>query len=88
MNKTSLIEQLANKMNIELPAEKEPEITSADEISLLVVILDTNPTQKLLRDKQNQLTNIVDSVVAFSNSHLMQKAQNKLAVMACHSKTR
>lgn len=75
-------------MNIELPAEKEPEITSADEISLLVVILDTNPTQKLLRDKQNQLTNIVDSVVAFSNSHLMQKAQNKLAVMACHSKTR
>ncbi|ERL91675.1 general transcription factor IIH subunit 3 [Dendroctonus ponderosae] len=73
--------------NIELPAEKEPEITSADEISLLVVILDTNPTQKMLRDKQNQLTNIVDSVVAFSNSHLMQKAQNKLAVMACHSKT-
>lgn len=74
--------------NLELLPEKDPEITSADETSLLVVILDTNPTQKMLRDKTNQLTNIVDSVVAFANSHLMQKAQNKLAIMACHSKSR
>jgi len=73
--------------NIELPAEKDSEITSADEISLLVIILDTNPTQKMLRDKSNQLTNVVDSVIAFANSHLMQKAQNKVAIMACHSKS-
>ncbi|XP_066153710.1 general transcription factor IIH subunit 3 [Euwallacea fornicatus] len=73
--------------NIELPQDKEPEKILADEVSLLVIVLDTNPAQKLLRDRPNQLTNIVDSVIAFANSHLMQKAQNKLAVMVCHSKT-
>lgn len=74
--------------NIELPPEKEPEVQSTDDTSLLVIILDTNPTQKLLRDKPNQLTSIIDSVIAFANSHLMQKAQNKLAFVACHSKSR
>ncbi|VEN43594.1 unnamed protein product [Callosobruchus maculatus] len=33
------------------------------------------------------LTHVVESVIAFANSHLMQKAQNKLAIMACHSRT-
>lgn len=74
--------------NIELPIEKDPEITSSDETSLLVVILDTNPGQKLLRDSPNAITQVVDSVVAFGNTHLMQKSQNKLAIMTCHSKTR
>ncbi|KAL1494892.1 hypothetical protein ABEB36_010407 [Hypothenemus hampei] len=73
--------------NIELRTENEPDVSSTDETSLLVIIIDTNPTQKLLRDKASQLTTVVDSVIAFANSHLMQKAQNKLAIMACHSKT-
>ncbi|KAJ8959992.1 hypothetical protein NQ318_009427 [Aromia moschata] len=73
--------------NIVLPSEKQPEITSTDETSLLVVILDSNPGQKMLRENPHVLTQCVDSVIAFANSHLMQKAQNKLAIMACHSKT-
>lgn len=74
--------------NLVLSKDKTPEFTSTDETSLLVVILDSNPGQKMLRDHPHALTHCVDSVIAFSNSHLMQKSQNKLAVMACHSKTR
>ncbi|KAJ8928242.1 hypothetical protein NQ314_019192 [Rhamnusium bicolor] len=59
--------------NIILPSEKQPEITSTDETSLLVVILDSNPGQKLLRENPHVLTHCVDSVIAFANSHLMQK---------------
>lgn len=75
-------------MSLEIPSEAAPDFTSTDETSLLVVILDTNPGQKILRENPHILTQCVDSVIAFANSHLMQKAQNKLAVMACHSKTR
>lgn len=73
--------------NLVLPSEKKPEITSVDETSLLVIILDSNPGQKMLRDNPHVLTHCVDSVIAFANSHLMQKAQNKLAMMACHTKS-
>ncbi|XP_060529303.1 general transcription factor IIH subunit 3 isoform X2 [Cylas formicarius] len=73
--------------NLELPTEKDPDITSTDETSILVVIVDTNPGQKMLRENPNVLTHVVDSVIGFANSHLMQKAPNKLAIMACHSKT-
>lgn len=54
------------------------------DISLLVIILDTNPSQKILRMNARAITNCVDAVVAFGNAHLMQKSQNKLAVIACH----
>lgn len=73
--------------NLELN-NKETEFSSTDEISLLVIILDTNPGQKILRNNPHILTQCVDSVIAFGNSHLMQKAQNKLSVLACHSKAR
>lgn len=66
---------------------KSNDFSSTDEISLLIIILDTNPGQIILRDNPHTLTQCVDSVIAFANSHLMQKSQNKLAVMACHSKS-
>lgn len=76
-------------MNNIAPANENPtEFSSADETSLLVIILDTNPGQRILRENPHVLTQCVDSVIAFANSHLMQKAQNKLAMMACHSKSR
>ncbi|XP_055386299.1 general transcription factor IIH subunit 3 [Condylostylus longicornis] len=53
-------------------------------ISLLVIILDTNPSQRIIRQNPHHLTQCLDSIVAFGNAHLMQKAQNKLAVLACH----
>lgn len=74
--------------NIVLPSETLPEITNTDETSLLVIILDSNPGQKMLRDNPHILTHCLDSVIPFANSHLMQRSQNKLAILACHSKTR
>ncbi|XP_062532307.1 general transcription factor IIH subunit 3 isoform X1 [Bombyx mori] len=52
--------------------------------SLLVVIVDTNPNQRYIIEDPKMLTNVLDAVVAFSNSHLMQKASNELAVIGCH----
>ncbi|KAK4875373.1 hypothetical protein RN001_011795 [Aquatica leii] len=74
-------------MSLELETTKSEDFVSTDEISLLVIILDTNPGQRLLRENPQTLTQCVDSIIAFGNSHLMQKSQNKLAIMACHSKT-
>ncbi|KAK9887356.1 hypothetical protein WA026_022025 [Henosepilachna vigintioctopunctata] len=72
--------------NLELPTEKTAEFSSVDESSLVVIIFDSNPGQKLLRENPHLLTHCLDSIISFSNSHLMQKSQNKLAVMACHSR--
>lgn len=52
--------------------------------SLLVIVMDTNPSQRIIRENPHHLTQCLDSIVAFANAHLMQKAQNKLAVLACH----
>lgn len=72
---------------MEKPKDNNESFTSTQETSLLVVILDTNPSQRILKQDSNFLTKCLDSVIAFGNSHLMQKAQNRLAVMACHSHT-
>ncbi|XP_025832586.1 general transcription factor IIH subunit 3 [Agrilus planipennis] len=62
------------------------DVSSTDDVSLLVIILDTNPGQRILRENPHTLTQIIDSVIAFANAHLLQKAQNKLVIMACHSR--
>lgn len=48
------------------------------------MVLDTNPSQRVIRVNPHHLTQCLDSIVAFGNAHLMQKPQNKLAVIACH----
>lgn len=60
---------------------------NADDPSLLVIVVDTNPSQGILKRKPNVLTQIINSVSSFGNSHLMQMPQNKLAVVACHHHT-
>uniref|UniRef100_A0A1L8DI76 General transcription factor IIH subunit 3 n=2 Tax=Nyssomyia neivai TaxID=330878 RepID=A0A1L8DI76_9DIPT len=52
--------------------------------NLLVIVLDTNPSQRIIRMNTQHMTQCLDSIVAFGNAHLMQRAQNKLAVLACH----
>lgn len=74
--------------NLEIVNEKPQEFVSTDETSLVVIILDTNPGQKLVRENPHALTQCMESVIIFANAHLMQKPQNKIALMACHSKTR
>lgn len=60
---------------------------SNDDPSLLVIAVDTNPTQSILKKNPNVLTNILNCVSSFGNAHLMQKPHNKLAVVACHHHT-
>jgi len=57
---------------------------ASSEASLLVIVIDTNPYQNFIQDNPRLLVHCLDSVIAFANSHLMQKAQNKLAVLGCH----
>lgn len=57
------------------------------EVSLLVIILDTNPSQRIIREDVHILTQCMESVVAFANSHLMLKSTNRLAVLACHTRS-
>ncbi|GBP80811.1 General transcription factor IIH subunit 3 [Eumeta japonica] len=52
--------------------------------SLLIIIVDTNPNQRYITDDPKVLTNCLDAIIAFANSHLMQKQRNQLAVIGCH----
>lgn len=75
-------------MNSIIPKEKndgntDPTICESKETSLLMIILDINPNQRIVSESSNILTQCLDSVIAFGNSHLMQKAQNKLAILSC-----
>lgn len=57
--------------------------------SLLVIAVDANPSQSILKKNPSTLSHILNSISAFGNAHLMQKPQNKLAVVAtnhCTSK--
>ncbi|EDW77778.1 uncharacterized protein Dwil_GK24367 [Drosophila willistoni] len=56
---------------------------SESSIDLLVIVLDTNPSQRIVRQNPQNLTQILEAMIAFGNAHLMQKAQNKLAVISC-----
>lgn len=62
--------------------------SASSEASLLVIVIDTNPYQNFIQDNPRLLVHCLDSVIAFANSHLMQKAQNKLAVLGCHQHKR
>jgi len=66
---------------------KQSHATSDSEVlgSLLVVVLEVHPGQKLLRDNTGVLSHCLNSVMAFCNSHLLLSPQNKLAVLASHA---
>ncbi|GAB1608153.1 general transcription factor IIH subunit 3-like [Argonauta hians] len=59
------------------------------ECSLLVVIIDTNPVwwgQCFLEENSEfNIFRYLDSMLVFSNSHLMMKPGNKLAIIASHT---
>ncbi|XP_023298919.2 general transcription factor IIH subunit 3 [Lucilia cuprina] len=66
--------------------DNKPVVDSEDlnSVSLLVIVVDTNPSQRIVRQNPENLSQCLDAIVAFGNAHLMQKAQNKLAVISCH----
>lgn len=62
----------------------DSQLSENTDCSLLVIILDTNPSQQIIRNNPHHITQCLDSICAFSNAHLMQRSQNVLAVLACH----
>lgn len=57
---------------------------TSNESSLIVIVLDSNPSQRIVRQNPQQLTQCLDSICVFANAHLMQRAQNSIAALACH----
>lgn len=56
------------------------------ETHMLVLVVDATPAKKFAGQGGSILLNqILDSVIAFGNAHLMQSSVNKLAVLACNS---
>ncbi|KAL7299602.1 hypothetical protein TKK_0007366 [Trichogramma kaykai] len=51
------------------------------EKSLLIIVLDINPMQKLIKQV---ITQVLSSTIVFANAHLMQRSNNILAFMSCH----
>uniref|UniRef100_T1J6K6 General transcription factor IIH subunit 3 n=1 Tax=Strigamia maritima TaxID=126957 RepID=T1J6K6_STRMM len=61
------------------------EDTSTQSGSLLVIVLDSSPGQRILSENENVLSQCLDAVMVFCNLHLMKSPQNQLAVIACYS---
>jgi len=55
--------------------------------NLLVIVIDTNPSQAVLREQQRVLTHCLNAVLVLCNGHLMMSSRNKLAVIASHTNT-
>lgn len=54
------------------------------ETSFLMIILDVNPVQRIVKQETKILTQCLDSTIVFANAHLMQSPNNQVAMMACH----
>ncbi|KAG8038513.1 hypothetical protein G9C98_006209 [Cotesia typhae] len=59
-------------------------MTDTNEKSVLTIILDVNPLQRLVRNDPKVMTQCIDAVTVFANAHLMESSTNELAVLACH----
>lgn len=52
--------------------------------------MDSNPSQRIFRQTPptqqtpHYLTQCLDAICVFANAHLMQRAQNSIAALACH----
>ncbi|KAK0088541.1 hypothetical protein PV325_011602 [Microctonus aethiopoides] len=61
-------------------------MSGSDEVdkSSLIIILDVNPMQKIVKQEPKILTQCIDAIIVFGNAHLMQVSNNELSVLACH----
>ena len=65
-------------------------ITERTETSLVAIVIDATPAKKFASqalDGSTMMNRIFDAVIGFGNAHLMQGSHNKLAVIACNSKS-
>lgn len=61
------------------------EVTKTSLHQLLVVVLDINPNQLLFARKPGSLSQLLNSVLALLNSHLMLEPSNSVALVAAHA---
>ncbi|MBN3296577.1 TF2H3 factor, partial [Amia calva] len=62
-------------------------VSSEDEISLLVIVVDVNPIwwgQQAQREPQFTLSKCMDAVMVLGNAHMVMNRSNKLAIIASH----
>ncbi|XP_067124093.1 general transcription factor IIH subunit 3 [Centruroides vittatus] len=52
---------------------------------LLVMIIDLTPSVELMRKEEHVITQCIDGIMVFCNSHLMLSSRNKLAVIGCYT---
>ncbi|XP_027593398.1 general transcription factor IIH subunit 3 isoform X2 [Pipra filicauda] len=63
-------------------------MSAEDELSLLVIVVDTNPIwwgKRALGEAEFTLSKCIDAVMVLGNSHLFMNRTNKLAVIASHT---
>uniref|UniRef100_A0A0A9Z1Z9 General transcription factor IIH subunit 3 n=1 Tax=Lygus hesperus TaxID=30085 RepID=A0A0A9Z1Z9_LYGHE len=60
---------------------------NVEEGSLLIVVLDLNPSQRAMSANPKGFNHTLEAIIAFANAHLMLRQNNKLAILACHAKS-
>uniref|UniRef100_A0A0V0GBV7 General transcription factor IIH subunit 3 n=1 Tax=Triatoma dimidiata TaxID=72491 RepID=A0A0V0GBV7_TRIDM len=60
-------------------------LSEEDESSLIVIVLDVNPSQRAIYADTKGYRHILECIIAFCNAHLVLKPDNHLALIACHS---
>ncbi|CAM1320749.1 GTF2H3 (predicted) [Pycnogonum litorale] len=65
-----------------ISADKDSENSTGGD--LLVIVADTNPSPRLVKERNFKLSKCLDAIMALGNSHLMMDINNKLSVIACH----
>ncbi|XP_073970353.1 transcription factor B4 isoform X1 [Rhodnius prolixus] len=68
---------------MEVLVQKMP--SEEDESSIIVIVLDVNPSQRAIYADTKGYRHILESIIAFCNAHLVLKPDNHLALIACHS---
>ncbi|XP_042908153.1 general transcription factor IIH subunit 3 [Parasteatoda tepidariorum] len=54
--------------------------------SLVVVVIDLNPSPQMIKDGECIMPHCLDAVISFCSSHIMLNPLNKLAIIGCHTR--
>ncbi|BES96293.1 Transcription factor [Nesidiocoris tenuis] len=62
-------------------------VDAVEEGSLLVMVLDLNPSQRAMSANPKGFNHTLEAIIAFANAHLMLRQTNRLAIISCHAKS-
>ncbi|GFV93183.1 general transcription factor IIH subunit 3 [Trichonephila clavipes] len=60
--------------------------TGEDQGSLVVAVVDLNPSPQMIKDGECIMPKCLDAIIAFCCSHMMLNPLNKLAIIGCHTR--